>query len=51
MGESSSRRIGEWSLERFAEGVDAALELARRPPAGFVSNLATRLWKGRISVN
>jgi hypothetical protein len=43
--------IDEWSLERFAEGVDAALELSRRPPAGFVSDLATRLWKGRVSVN
>jgi len=51
MGDGSSRIIDEWSLERFAEGVDAALELSRRPPAGFVSNLATRLWKGRGSIN
>jgi glycosyltransferase involved in cell wall biosynthesis len=51
MGDCSSRIIDEWSLGRFAEGVDAALELSRRPPAGFVSDLATRLWKGRVSVN
>jgi glycosyltransferase involved in cell wall biosynthesis len=51
MGDCSSRIIEEWSLGRFAEGVDAALEFSRRPPAGFVSDLATRLWKGRISVN
>jgi len=48
MAEQSQRIISEWSLERFSEGVLKALTIPRRPRAGFFSNLATRLWKGRV---
>jgi len=34
MCDCSSRIIDEWSLGRFAEGVDVALELSRRPTRG-----------------
>lgn len=50
-GSTSRRIIADWSLDRFAEGVIAATEISRRSPAGFLSNLALRFWKGRISVN
>jgi glycosyltransferase involved in cell wall biosynthesis len=48
MAEQSQNIISEWSLEKFSEGVLKALTIPRRPPAGFSSNLATRLWKGRV---
>lgn len=51
MGARSRQIIGEWSLDRFADGVFKAMELSRSKPGGILANLATRLWKGRISVN
>jgi glycosyltransferase involved in cell wall biosynthesis len=48
MGRKSQSIVSEWSLDRFADGVLKAMEIPRRPPAGFVSNALTRLWKGRI---
>lgn len=51
MGARSRQIISEWSLDRFADGVFQAMELSRSMPGGFLANLATRLWKGRVSVN
>lgn len=51
MGSRSRQIISEWSLDRFADGVFQAMELSRSMPGGILANLATRLWKGRVSVN
>jgi glycosyltransferase involved in cell wall biosynthesis len=51
MGRKSQSIISEWSLDRFADGVLKAIEIPRRPPAGLVSNILTKLWKGRVRVN
>lgn len=51
MGAASRSIVADWSLDRFADGVIEAMALPRREPAGLISNLATRLWKGRVSVN
>jgi glycosyltransferase involved in cell wall biosynthesis len=51
MGRKSKAIVSEWSLDRFADGVLKAIEIPRRPPAGLVSNVLTRLWKGRVRTN
>jgi len=51
MGEKSKDIIADWSLDRFVDGVMKAIEVPRRPSAGLLSKLATKLWKGRVSVN
>lgn len=51
MGETSKEIIADWSLDRFVEGVFKAIEIPRRSSAGLLPNLATKLWKGRVSVN
>lgn len=51
MGRKSREIIGAWSLDRFADGVMQAMKLPRAMPASFLSDLAIRLWKGRVSVN
>ncbi len=51
MGERSHEIISEWSLDRFASGVFEAIEIPRRPAAGFIAGLLTKMWKGHISVN
>jgi len=51
MGHRSREIIADWGLDRFAEGVLRALEIPRRPDAGFFPSLAVRLWKGRVRVN
>jgi glycosyltransferase involved in cell wall biosynthesis len=51
MGRKSRDIIAAWSLDRFVEGVLQAMQLSRSMPGGFLSDLAIRLWKGRISVN
>jgi glycosyltransferase involved in cell wall biosynthesis len=51
MGRNSQSIVSEWSLDRFVEGVLKAIEIPRRPPAGIISNILTKLWKGRIRVN
>jgi glycosyltransferase involved in cell wall biosynthesis len=48
LGKVSERIIAEWSLERFSEGVFEAMSIPRRRAAGLISNLAVRLWKGRM---
>ena len=51
MGKKSQTIVSEWSLDRFADGVLKAIEIPRRPPAGIISNILTKLWKGRVRVN
>ena len=51
MGRKSREIVAAWSLDRFADGVLQAMQLPRSMPAGIVSDLAVRLWKGRVSVN
>ena len=51
MGRKSQSIVSEWSLDRFADGVLKAVEIPRRPPAGPISNILTKLWKGRVTVN
>ena len=51
MGERSRGIVAGWSTDRFAAGVIAALSVPRRPPAGPVADVLTRIWKGRVSVN
>jgi 1,2-diacylglycerol 3-alpha-glucosyltransferase len=51
MGVKSREIIAVWSLDRFADGVLQAMQLPRSGPAGFLSDVATRLWKGRVSIN
>jgi len=48
MGRKSQSIVSEWSLDRFADGVLKAIEIPRRPPAGFISDALTKLWKGRV---
>jgi len=51
MGAISKEIIADWSLDRFVDGVFKAIEIPRRPSTGFLANLLTKLWKGRVSVN
>jgi glycosyltransferase involved in cell wall biosynthesis len=51
MGRKSQSIVSEWSLDRFADGVLKAIEIPRRPLAGIISNILTKLWKGRVRVN
>jgi glycosyltransferase involved in cell wall biosynthesis len=51
MGRKSQAIISEWSLDRFADGVLKAIEIPRRAPAGLISDMLTKLWKGRVRVN
>jgi glycosyltransferase involved in cell wall biosynthesis len=51
MGQASRQIVAQWGLDRFVDGVLAALKIPRRPDAGFLSNLLTRLWKGHVRVH
>jgi glycosyltransferase involved in cell wall biosynthesis len=51
MGRRSQSIVSEWSLDRFADGVLKAIEIPRRPPAGLISDILAKLWKGRVRVN
>ena len=51
MGQASRQIVAQWGLDRFVDGALAALEIPRRPNAGFLANLLTRLWKGRVRLN
>ena len=51
MGAKSREIIGAWSLDRFVDSVFQAMQMPRAAPAGVIADLATRLWKGRVSVN
>ena len=51
MGQASRQIVAQWGLDRFVSGVLTVLEIPRRPDAGFLSNLLTRLWKGRVRVH
>lgn len=48
MGARSRVIIDKWSTTLFAESVFQAMNIPRRKPAGFISNLATHLWKGHV---
>lgn len=48
MGGKSQSIVSEWSLDRFADGVLKAIEIPKRPPAGLISDVLTKLWKGRV---
>jgi glycosyltransferase involved in cell wall biosynthesis len=50
MGMRSREMISKWSLDRFASAVQDAIDVPRRPAAGLLSNMMTRLWTGRNSV-
>ena len=49
MGVRSREIMGEWSLDTFADSVVRASQLSPRQKGGFMANLVTRLWTGRIS--
>jgi glycosyltransferase involved in cell wall biosynthesis len=51
MGQRSCEIAAGWSTNRFVDGVLAALQVTRRPPAGPIADVLTRAWKGRVSVN
>jgi glycosyltransferase involved in cell wall biosynthesis len=51
MGRKSQSIVSDWSLDRFADGVLKAIEIPRRPPSGAISDILTKLWKGRVRVN
>jgi len=51
MGRKSQSIVSDWSLDRFVDGVLKAIEIPRRPPAGPISDILTKLWKGRVRVN
>jgi 1,2-diacylglycerol 3-alpha-glucosyltransferase len=48
MGEKSRSIVADWSLDRFADGVLKAIEIPRRQPAGIISDIMTKLWRGRV---
>jgi 1,2-diacylglycerol 3-alpha-glucosyltransferase len=48
MGQKSRSIIDDWSLDRFADGVLKAIEIPRRQPAGLISDIMTKFWKGRV---
>ncbi len=50
MGQKSKEIIAFWSLDRFAEGVSEAIKIPRRLPAGYLSTMLAKLWKGRVSI-
>lgn len=49
-GLASQEIISRWSLDRFVEGVVAATGIPRRKRGGFLPNLASSIWKGKIAV-
>jgi len=51
MGKRSRTIITDWSLDRFVEGVLQATNVPQRPPAGLISNMITKYWKGRVKIN
>jgi Glycosyltransferase len=48
MRRRSKELIDNWSLDRFTDGIIAALKIPRRPPAGNVADFLTNHWKGRV---
>ncbi len=50
MGETSKVIIASWDLDRFADGVLAALDLSRRPSSP-ISRVSLLFWKGHIRIN
>lgn len=50
MGRRSQEIVAAWGLPRFVAGVEQALAIPRRAPAGALSNLLVRAWKGHVRV-
>jgi glycosyltransferase involved in cell wall biosynthesis len=50
MGDRSRALVAEWGLDTFVQGVLNASEIPRRPPGGFIADIFTRLWKGRVAL-
>ena len=50
MGQKSLDIIRDWDLDLFADGVLKALNIPRRKPAGLISEVLTRIWKGRVRI-
>jgi glycosyltransferase involved in cell wall biosynthesis len=50
MGDRSRTIVAHWGLDRFAQGVVDAAKIPRRARAGVISDLLTKLWKGRVAV-
>jgi 1,2-diacylglycerol 3-alpha-glucosyltransferase len=50
MGKKSHEIIAQWTLDRFADGVLSAVNIKKRPQAGLISDVLTKLWKGRMQV-
>jgi glycosyltransferase involved in cell wall biosynthesis len=50
MGNKSREIIGYWTLDRFADSVLSSMNIQKRPQAGLISDVLTRLWKGRVQV-
>jgi len=50
MGDRSRNIIGNWSLDRFADGALSALTLPKHQPAGPISDALTFLWKGHVRI-
>jgi 1,2-diacylglycerol 3-alpha-glucosyltransferase len=50
MGKKSHEIIAQWTLDRFADGMLSAVNIKRRPQAGLISDVLTKLWKGRMQV-
>jgi 1,2-diacylglycerol 3-alpha-glucosyltransferase len=48
MGQKSQSIVADWSLDRFADGILKAIKIPRRQPAGLISDIMTKLWKGRV---
>ena len=48
MGRRSREIVADWGLERFTKGALEAAQIPKRPPAGLLSDLLTRNWKGRV---
>lgn len=50
MGKKSHEIIAQWTLDRFADGVLSTVKIEKRLQAGLISDVLTRLWKGRVQV-
>jgi glycosyltransferase involved in cell wall biosynthesis len=50
MGDRSRAIVSEWSLDRFVEGVLAAVKLSRRSAAGVIADFFVKLWKGHVII-
>ena len=50
MGRRSAEVISQWGLARFVNGVEMALQVPRRGPAPWLSDLVAQAWMGRVTI-